>query len=616
MTFKLFLECAERANLTDKFDYIEELSDLNHNMIAFKINGNDEIIYDKIFSHLFNGYPYIKTTLKKLSTEEFIRRSKILFGDIFDYSEVNYKTRNKEVILIYKEDKSKHKQLPMHHLVGKLPITLSKSNPFTKETMLKKIHEINNNKYDFISLEFDEENHINSIITLYCHNLDKEGKEHGLFKTTYISFYSGVGCTKCTKPFRLSYEQALEKINEVNNGRYEIVKFDSYKNQKSRITFCCHKKDKFGKEHGNFSSSYTNFINGYGCPKCGGNYKPTYEEALERINIVNNNRYDLIDFKEYKNHKSPITFYCHEKDMFGREHGEFTIPYSQFLNAKYGCPKCAKNYMLSYEEALETIKLVNNGRFDLVEFKEYKDKNSKIKFYCHEKDRFGREHGEFITTYSQFLNTKYTCQKCAKNFSPTYEEALENIILANNGKYELVEFKEYKGDISEIKFYCHEKDKFGQEHGEFKVTYGQFLAHRQSCPKCKQSNIEEELNFNLKNINIKYEQYKTFEWLKMINKQSLDFYLTDYNIAIECQGKQHFRPISRFGGEKSFIFQLERDINKSKLCQEHGIKLIYLLSKEITKKDLSDIPQDKNLYTKENTFETVKDIVEYIQSFK
>ena len=32
--------------------------------------------------------------------------------------------------------------------------------------------------------------------------------------------------------------------------------------------------------------------------------------------------------------------------------------------------------------------------------------------------------------------------------------------------------------------------------------------------------------------------------------------------------------------------------------------------------DLSDIPQDKNLYTKENTFETVKDIVEYIQSFK
>ena len=229
---------------------------------------------------------------------------------------------------------------------------------------------------------------------------------------------------------------------------------------------------------------------------------------------------------------------------------------------------------------------------------------------------FGKEHGEFTMSYSQFLIAKYGCPKCAKNFSPSYDEALENIMLTNNDKYKLIEFKEYIGDLSEIKFYCHEKDKFGKEHGEFKVSYGQFLAHRQSCPKCKQSNIEEELNFNLKNINIKYEQYKKFEWLKMNNKQSLDFYLTDYNIAIECQGKQHFRPISIFGGEKSFIFQLERDINKSKLCQEHGIKLIYLLSKEITKKDLSHIPQDKNLYTKENTFETVKDIVEYIQSFK
>lgn len=41
-------------------------------------------------------------------------------------------------------------------------------------------------------------------------------------------------------------------------------------------------------------------------------------------------------------------------------------------------------------------------------------------------------------------------------------------------------------------------------------------------------------------MNIKYERYKKFSWLK---KQNLDFYLPDYNIAIECQGIQHFEPL-------------------------------------------------------------------------
>ena len=33
---------------------------------------------------------------------------------------------------------------------------------------------------------------------------------------------------------------------------------------------------------------------------------------------------------------------------------------------------------------------------------------------------------------------------------------------------------------------------------------------------------------------------------------SLDFYLPKYNMAIECQGEQHYKPIEYFGGEKEY----------------------------------------------------------------
>lgn len=47
-----------------------------------------------------------------------------------------------------------------------------------------------------------------------------------------------------------------------------------------------------------------------------------------------------------------------------------------------------------------------------------------------------------------------------------------------------------------------------------------------------------------------------FDWLSL---QKLDFYLNDYNVAIECQGIQHFKECEHFGGKNGFIKTQERD---------------------------------------------------------
>ena len=63
------------------------------------------------------------------------------------------------------------------------------------------------------------------------------------------------------------------------------------------------------------------------------------------------------------------------------------------------------------------------------------------------------------------------------------------------------------------------------------------------------------------------------DWL---GRLELDFYLSQYNIAIECQGKQHFEQITHFDDNgDSFEIRIERDKRKLKLCQDNGVKLLY-----------------------------------------
>ena len=96
----------------------------------------------------------------------------------------------------------------------------------------------------------------------------------------------------------------------------------------------------------------------------------------------------------------------------------------------------------------------------------------------------------------------------------------------------------------------------------------------EGCVVCglKKNISENKLKQLLSNIYSNIEYQKRFDWL---GKQSLDFYLPEYNIAIEYQGKQHFESIEMFGGDEEFKKTIERDKRKIKLCEENGIKLYH-----------------------------------------
>ena len=75
--------------------------------------------------------------------------------------------------------------------------------------------------------------------------------------------------------------------------------------------------------------------------------------------------------------------------------------------------------------------------------------------------------------------------------------------------------------------------------GEFWQTPNAHIHLKEGCSRCNESHLECEVRLFLQEHKINFEQQKRFDWLGL---QSLDFYLPEYNIAIECQGRQHFSP--------------------------------------------------------------------------
>ena len=109
------------------------------------------------------------------------------------------------------------------------------------------------------------------------------------------------------------------------------------------------------------------------------------------------------------------------------------------------------------------------------------------------------------------------------------------------------------------------------EHGEFWQTPNKHLQGK-GCPKCNLSHLERSVMNYLDEHEIAYDYQKRFNWL---GRQSLDFYLPDYNVGIECQGIQHFEEIDYFGGKEGLNECKKRDKLKFKKCQKNGIKVLY-----------------------------------------
>ena len=205
------------------------------------------------------------------------------------------------------------------------------------------------------------------------------------------------------------------------------------------------------------------------------------------------------------------------------------------------------------------------------------------------------KHGEFWQAPRTHLKYLCGCPSCsyeyrAKNYTSTTNEFISKALKVHGNKYDYSEV-EYVNVNLPIKIVCHNKDRFGNEHGIFYQTPNDHL-NGNGCSKCSSSHFEMEIKNLLDLLCIKYIwQYKDKE---LLGKQSVDFLLSEYNLAIECQGKQHFKDGC---WSKDYTHENIKicDLNKNNVLTKNGIKVIYLIPNFISK-------PNKSFYTEDNTF--------------
>lgn len=281
----------------------------------------------------------------------------------------------------------------------------------------------------------------------------------------------------------------------------------------------------------------------------------TKEIFIERAKQIHGNKYDYSEV-EYIDANTKVKIIC-------PIHGEFLQTPSRHTNMKQGCPKCShQSYPNTSEIFIEKARSIYGDKYTYDKVN-YKNNKTPVTITC-------PVHGDFNVRPDNFLHN-HGCPKCGILMKPqcvpwTKEKFIEKARSIYGDKYTYDKVDYINSEVKVI-ITC-------SKHGDFEITPDNFLRGH-SCPHCVTSLLENKVKKILDENKIKYIQQKTFDWLRYIGLLKLDFYLPDFNIAIECQGLQHFRPVEWFDGKEGFEEIQKRDIIKKNLCEKNGIKILY-----------------------------------------
>ncbi len=383
-------------------------------------------------------------------------------------------------------------------------------------------------------------------------------------------------------------EEFISKAILKHGNRFDYTNVD-YKNNKTKVCIIC-------KEHGGFWQTPQEHLRGNGgCPKCAKTLRAekrrdTIETFIAKAKRVHGDKYDYSKV-EYVDNKTKVCIIC-------PKHGEFWQTPNAHIQGS-GCPKCNKSNKLTLDLFIEKAKQIHGNKYDYSKVA-YVNSQTKVCIIC-------PIHGEFWITPNSHLKGA-GCRECDNERKRQIKYSTNDIIKR---------FKQIHGDYFDYSVFTYtgifnKSTIICPKHGKFEITPHDHLKGH-GCPMCNQSSLEKEIKDALTNNGICFEEQKTFSWLKYKGNQYLDFYLPEYNIAIECQGIQHFKPAYFFTknyntAEIGFKEIIAKDNNKKKLCEENGINILYFSHKNIFIENKSNITE-----ILDNTNDVIKKILEYEQ---
>ena len=479
---------------------------------------------------------------KIITTQDFIERARSIHGEKYDYSKVLYK-RAKDKVCIICPEHGEFLQAPDKHLHGRgCPKCARPNSNLTQEEFISNCRKRNNDKYDYSKTIY---NGYNNKVLVTC-------PTHGDFLIAASQHLAGHGCLKCANCYKYTTGDFIKKHRERYGDKYDYSKTDAEHRIDNKICVIC-------PEHGAYYKTIKGHL-GKGCPKCSvPNYNLTTEGFIKKSRCLYGEKYTY-EKSIYNGIYSKVWVTCNV-------HGDIQVLPNNFLRGR-GCKKCACEELarLRIETAASDFegkaRLIHGDKYDYSKV-QYVTAHDKVCIVC-------PEHGEFWQTPNGHLNG-YNCPKCVQRTWPlTTSEFIERAKSCHGDKYDYSQTK-YVNLNTNVTVSC-------KKHGPFEINPRYHLVGG-ICTTCialkMESNQEHDVRLSLERHSIRYDREKQFKWLRRGRVMPLDFYLPDYNIAIECQGLQHFKSHPFFGGMDGLKDIMERDSLKKKLCDEHGVRILY-----------------------------------------
>jgi len=199
----------EKSNNIHNFEYDYSLVEYVNNKTKVKIICKEHGVFEqRPDNHIQNQKcPFCINNNIKSSKEDFILKSKLKFGELYDYSLLEYINNKTKVKIICKEH-GVFEQRPDLHLSKSVKIACiecsSKNRMIDYENITNRMSIKHNNFYDYSKFVYNGQNNKSIII---CPN-------HGEFKQNVLNHLNGIGCKKCkSSKGELTISNILDRLS-------------------------------------------------------------------------------------------------------------------------------------------------------------------------------------------------------------------------------------------------------------------------------------------------------------------------------------------------------------------------------------------------------------------
>ncbi len=380
-------------------------------------------------------------------------------------------------------------------------------------------------------------------------------------------------CTRCQKRYQMTYSRyrvgqrcrycsykrhTIEHVREMIKQGGDTCLSIEYTNCQTPIDILCSQCQE------QYQMSYSNYQAGSRCRHCSYKSRHTIEYVREKIEEGG----DTLITTEYFNARTPLTLLCSQCKQ------KYQTTYDYYQRGRR-CGHCFGTKRHTIEHVREVISKDSNKLLSDT----YTNSKTHLDIQC------GKCGNVYHTNLNNYRWGTIRCKNCVnQKLAAERRFSFEYIRSYIDERGDILLSNDYVNCMIKLKVKC------GQCYHTYNITF-QHYSRGVRCGRCISSKGESEVERCLLEKGIHFEAQKRIPECCHIRPLPFDFYCKleiDEKgpvrfiapFLIEYNGIQHYKPVDKFGGQKSFDTLTRNDKIKEKYCKDNDIPFLVISYKD------------------------------------